>query len=137
MSERYLLDTSAIFAFTDGEEGCETVDELFDHAAEGGTRVLGSSMSLMEIYYVTLQKEGDDNAARLFNAVKHWPLKWLHPSEETLLVGGRVKARHRLSFADALIAATAWLATATLVHKDPEFEALEGEVPMLALPYKS
>lgn len=136
MSERFLLDTSAIFAFTDGEEGCEVVEELFDRATEGRSRLLGCSMSLMEIYYVTLQEQGDDDAARLFNAVKHWPLRWIHPSEETLLVGGRIKAQHRLSFADALIAATTWLADATLVHKDPEFDALEGELAVLALPYK-
>lgn len=46
-----------------------------------------------------------------------------------------VKATHALSVADAWIAATALELSATLVHKDPEFEQL----PLLneeRLPYK-
>lgn len=48
----------------------------------------------------------------------------------------RVKASHRLSLADAIIAAFALRQNAVLVHKDPEYEALAGEVELEALPYK-
>ena len=57
-------------------------------------------------------------------------------SEELGLIAGRLKATHKLSFADAWIAATAILYDSTLVHKDPEFEQLEDEVKVLKLPYK-
>ena len=49
---------------------------------------------------------------------------------------GKLKATHRISFADAWVAATAMMLGAILVHKDPEFEELEDEVEMLRLPYK-
>jgi len=52
------------------------------------------------------------------------------------MLAGRIKAFHRLSFADALIAAVAKLRGATLVHKDPELEALAPELALLSLPYK-
>jgi len=53
-----------------------------------------------------------------------------------LLQAGRFKAFYRLSVADALIAAVAKLRQATLVHKDPELEALAPEVALLSLPFK-
>jgi predicted nucleic acid-binding protein len=38
--------------------------------------------------------------------------------------------------ADAIIAAFAIQCNAVLVHKDPEFEALAGQMLLEALPYK-
>ena len=46
--------------------------------------------------------------------------------EPILLTAGRLKAEHRVSLADALIAAFALRAGAALVHKDPEYDALAG-----------
>jgi predicted nucleic acid-binding protein len=57
--------------------------------------------------------------------------------EPTLLTAGRLKADHRVSLADAVIAAFAIRRAAVLMHKDPEFEALTGLLPMESLPYKS
>jgi hypothetical protein len=56
--------------------------------------------------------------------------------EMTLLTAGRLKAEHRVSLADAIIAAFAIRRHAVLMHKDPEFDALTGLLPMEALPYK-
>ena len=54
-----------------------------------------------------------------------------------MLTAGRLKADHRVSLADAVIAAFAIRRAAVLMHKDPEFEALTGLLPMESLPYKS
>lgn len=67
--------------------------------------------------------------------LKAWSLKWVDPDEKVLLQAGRLKASHRLSVADALIAAVAKLHHATLVHKDPELEALRGQIELLSLPF--
>ena len=52
-----------------------------------------------------------------------------------LIRAASIKATHRLSLADAWIAATALELDATLVHKDPEFEKLL-ELKEERLPYK-
>jgi predicted nucleic acid-binding protein len=57
-------------------------------------------------------------------------------NEPIVLTAARLKAAHWLSFADAIIAAFALREDATLLHKDPQFEALDGEVMLEALPYK-
>ncbi len=56
--------------------------------------------------------------------------------EPILLAAARLKARFRISLADALIAAFAKRSSAILVHKDPEYEALADQVRQEALPYK-
>jgi hypothetical protein len=56
--------------------------------------------------------------------------------EPALLLASRFKAQNRLSLADALIAGIASQLSAVLVHKDPEFEALNGALDLEALPYK-
>lgn len=136
-SERYLLDTSAVFAFTDQEPGGERVEALLRSAEQGEIELLLSALSLTELYYVTFRQQGEAVAAQLIGLVKHWPLSRISPNERDLLLGGRFKALHRLSFADAVIAATARNREATLVHKDPELQGLVGQVSLLPLPFKS
>ena len=136
MGDRFLLDTSAVLALTDREEGAETVEALLERAASAECAIEICAASLMELYYISLQEGSEDEAARLVAAVKSWPVTWIYPDEKALMLAGRIKAYQRLSFADALIAAVAKLRGATLVHKDPELNALAGELPLLRLPYK-
>src|SRR5437764_8192208 len=64
-AERYLLDTSAVLAFTDQEDGFEKVEKLLEWATSGETEVVACAVTLMELYYITLQEQGDDQAAQL------------------------------------------------------------------------
>ena len=134
--ERYVLDTSAVLTLTDQEDGWKRVEELLTEAKDGEVEVSICAVSLMELYYITLQEQGEDSAARLVSLVKSWPIRWIYPDERMLLLAGRFKAFHGLSFADAVIAGAAKLHEAVLVHKDPEFEALGEEIDLLTLPYK-
>jgi uncharacterized protein len=70
----------------------------------------------MEIYYIPLMEQGEDEATRLVGLVKSWPCALVYPDEKLLLQGGKLKANYRLSLADALIAAVAKLHNAKLVH---------------------
>lgn len=133
MAERYVLDTSAILAFLGGEPGAERVERLLRGARARRFTVLICSISLMEIFYTALREKGEDEAVRLVALVRAWPLEWIYPDEKTLLQAGRLKASHRLSVADALIAAVAKMRDATLVHKDPELDAWRGQIRLVSL----
>jgi len=73
----------------------------------------------------------------LLPLVKSWPITWIHSDEQLCLLAARYKAQYRISLADAFVAAAAFKLNAALVHKDPEFDALESEVKLQPLPYKS
>ncbi len=136
MAERFLLDTSAIFTYTDQEDGFEVVRDLLVRATGGLCELQVATITLTELYYVALRDQGEDGAVRLLGLVKAWPLSWVPADERTLLLAGHLKASHRLSLADSLIAATAILRGAILVHKDPELTSLRRELELLDLPFK-
>ena len=134
MAERYVLDTSAILAFLGGEPGADRVERLLGGARAGRHEVFACAITFMEVFYTAMRVHGEDTAVRLVALIKAWPLEWVYPDEKILLQAGRLKASHRLSVADALIAAVARMRAATLVHKDPELEALSGQLDLLGLP---
>ena len=84
MAERYVLDTSAIFSFTDQEDGAAEVERILELAGKGRCRVDVCSASLMEVYYTTLQEAGEDEATQLVGLIKSWPVDWVYPDEKTL-----------------------------------------------------
>ena len=133
MSEdRHLLDTSAILTVLEDEEGAERVEALL---REG--QVFLPFLVLLETYYITLQERSEAVADRRYALLKQLPATFLWSVDEpTLLTAARFKACHRLSLADALIAAFAVQQGAILVHKDPEFDVLAGLIRQEALPYK-
>jgi predicted nucleic acid-binding protein len=137
VADRYVLDTSAILAFLGGEQGADSVERLLRAARAGRIQVLVCSISLMEVFYTALRAKGEDEAVRLLALVRAWPLEWVYPDEKVLLQAGSLKASYRLSVADALIAAVARLHHAKLVHKDPELEALKGQIELLSLTSKA
>ncbi len=133
MSEsKYLLDTSAVLTFLEDEAGAERVETLLHQEV-----ILLAYITLLEIYYITRQERGEDVADKRYALLKQLPITILWEVDEaTLLTAGRFKAHHRLSLADAIIAAFAQRQGAILVHKDPEFEALLEVVDQEMLPYK-
>jgi ribonuclease VapC len=137
VAERYVLDTSAILTLTDQEAGADEVENILNTALAAACQIEVCSISLMELSYITWREQGENEAAQLVALVKSWPVVWVYPDEKILLQAAKLKALHRLSLADALIAAVAKLHHATLVHKDPEFETLSEQVVLLTLPYKT
>ena len=78
-----------------------------------------------------------ESAAQLIAWVKQQPVRWHHSDDALCDEAAKLKAAHKLSFADAFVAATARRLDAVLVHKDPEFDALNGVVKLHPLPPKS
>lgn len=131
-SNPYLLDTSALLTFIEDEEGADRVEQ----ALEQPTTLLPWPV-LLETCYITIQEEGQAEADRRIALIKQLNVKILWDMDEsTLLNATRLKAEHRVSLADAIVAAFAIRKDAVLMHKDPEFDALIGMLPMEALPYK-
>jgi predicted nucleic acid-binding protein len=129
----YLLDTSALLTFIEDEDGSDRVEEILR-----GAGILLPWPVLMETYYITLQKKGRAEADRRYALIRQLKAEILWEMDEPiLLTAARLKAEHHISLADAVIAAFALQHHAILIHKDPEFEALTGFLPMEALPYKA
>ena len=128
----YLLDTSALLSFIEDEAGADRVEQVLKQAT-----TLIPWPVLLETYYITVQEAGQAEADQRIALIKQLNIKILWDMDEsTLLTAAKLKANHRISLADAIIAAFAIRRGAVLMHKDPEFAALAGLLPMEALPLK-
>ena len=77
----------------------------------------------MEVLYRVWKDEGGRRGQLAYEQLQSLPIQWVDQTEPLLMAASRIKATHPFSVADAWIAATALLSRATLLHKDPEFEA--------------
>lgn len=118
------------------EDGAETVQRLLERAKKGEIIVFTSFVSFAEIFYITLREKGEEAAKKRIKIMNRLVITRVESSQELGLIAGRLKATHKISFADTWIAATAMFYDAILVHKDPEFEQLKDKVKVLELPYK-
>ena len=135
-NENYILDSSAFLTLFEDEDGAETVQKLLERAKKGGIIVFTLFVSFTEIFYISFREKGEGEAQKRIKLMKGLAITRVESSQELGLIAGRLKANHKISFADTWIAATAIFYGAILVHKDPEFVQLKDEVKMLELPYK-
>ena len=116
----FCLDTSAILTLRDDEPGAERVAMVL----EGPNPCLACFITRMEVLYRVWKDEGERSGLLAYEQLQSLPIQWVDQTEPLLLEASRIKATHPLSVADAWIAAAALLSRATLLHKDPEFEAI-------------
>lgn len=136
MAETVVLDTSAWIALDEKEPGADQVEALLADAWLGQKELHGSFATLTELEYIRTQERDAQQATELLAFVKSQPVKWHHTDDGLCSRAAKLKAAHKLSFADAFIAATERL-NATLVHKDPELEALKDVITLELLPPKT
>ena len=137
MVEIVVFDTSAFLTLTGEEPGADTVQKFITDALAGEIDLRASFVSLTEVEYITRQAKGEEVARQRLADIKALPIQWLHSDETLCSEAAKLKAAHQVSFADAFVAATAKRLDATLVHKDPEFDALTGEIKLHGLPPKA
>ena len=116
----FCLDTSAILTLRDDEPGAERVAMVL----EGPNPCFACFITRMEVLYRVWKDEGERSGRLAYEQLQSLPIQWVDQTEPLLLEASRIKASHPLSVADAWIAATALLSRATLLHQDPEFEAI-------------
>lgn len=131
----WLLDTSALLTLRDDEAGADRVAEVLSLAQSGGAVCYGCFITLMEVLYRVWRDEGESAGRFAYEQCLSLPVVWLHESPELLVKAAEIKASYQLSLADAWISACAILQEAVLLHKDPEFAAIQ--MKQEALPFKA
>lgn len=129
------LDSSAILTLLRGEPGTDTVRERLERAERQTLTVFVSTVSLAEIVAAVARLHGEETARDDLRLLLEMPVQFASPTAEHCTTGGWLRVRHKLSTADAIIAAQAIAAQAELVHKDPELEVIPG-LKQHKLPYK-
>lgn len=118
----YVFDTSAIVAHLNDEPEADRIEAVLRAPA----RLMIPFMALMEARYLLLRDRRRDQVEEALRLVEAWPAQIVESAPTWREVAAEVKARGGLSVADAWIASLALLHDAELLHKDPEFDRVEG-----------
>ena len=94
-------------------------------------------VSLTEVQYIVTYKRGGQAAAETLAELQALPVAWVHSDDALCANAAEIKALHRLSLADAFVAAAALRQDAVLVHRDAEFAPLAASVSQELLPPKT
>ena len=137
MAEIFVLDTSAWLALDEAEPGAEEVEAILAEAWLGKAEVHSCFVTLTELEYIRTQERDAQQAAELLAFAKSQHTVWHHSDDALCAAAAKLKAVHRISFADSFVAALAQKLNATLMHKDPDFDAVKGEVNQRMFPPKS
>ncbi len=134
MSERYVLDASALIDFSEAQPGGRKVEQLLQAAAREQSALFVSVMNLGEVFYWTWQRRGEGEARRAVDSLSRLPIDLVSVDLPQALKAGEIKVLRHLSYVDCLAAALATLRQATLVTSDRDFEKLGRNFPVLWLP---
>jgi len=113
-NRNYVFDSSAFLTLFEDEDGAETVQRLLERAKKGEIIVFTSFVSFAEIFYITLREKGEEEAKKRIKIMNRLVITRVESSQELGLIAGRLKATHKISFADTWIAATAMFYDAIL-----------------------
>jgi predicted nucleic acid-binding protein len=126
--QNYLLDACALIAFSDGEEGEPVVKELLQRARRGEINISIHAANLIEVYYDRIRAVGSEEADKavldIYNSFSVTVIETLSPA--IVREAAYFKATGKMSFADAILVATARCTGATIVTCDhAELEPIE------------
>jgi ribonuclease VapC len=122
VKKKKVLDSYALLAFLEKEGAYARIQDLL---ATEDAPVFMNAVNVGEVFYILSRQRGD-RAAEYFLSVilPGLPISVLDNSFDNVIAAARLKAKHALSFADCVAAATAIRENAVLVTGDPEFRKL-------------
>jgi ribonuclease VapC len=123
-----VLDSHALLKLLRDEPGAEAVSLILEKAGQRDQPVHMTEVNYAKVQYMVRRKDGDAAWTTIANELKAAPIEF-HPADRPLAdMAADIKARHRISLADAFAAALAKERKTELVTGDPEFKPLENEI---------
>ncbi|MCG6880318.1 MAG: type II toxin-antitoxin system VapC family toxin [Deltaproteobacteria bacterium] len=119
--EKIVLDAWAVLALIFGEEpAASVVKDLFVNKDISRSSMHMSWINLGEVYYTLARRKGMDAADEVLKDIQMLPVTLHEPSKADVLSAAKIKAKHKLSYADAFAVSLAEKTNGTLFTGDPE-----------------
>ena len=126
-----VLDSYSLIAYLEGEEGTDTMIEIFKAARDSGRSLLLSVVNWGEVYYITLREAGRERTEEIAHLISTLPIQIIPADLELTKGAAEFKVSKKMSYADCFAAALAKLRRVELVTGDEEYKQVEGEVKIL------
>ena len=130
-----VLDSWALVAFLLDEPAAEEVEKLLVRVAEDKLRLLLCAVNWGEVYYSIARAESESVAEQKMKDLATLGIELVPVSDDLVLVreAARMKAKHKMSYADCFAASLAKIRNAQLVTGDEEFKQVEKEIGVMWL----
>ncbi len=128
-----VLDAHGLLVFLEKEAGYEKVEQSFVTAVEKDKYLLMTSVNFGEVYYIVLRECGQDKAHEIEKIIRTLPIEIIDVDMQLAREAGRLKANHRISYADCFAAALAKLNKGEVITGDKEFKTVESEIKIVWL----
>ena len=123
----FVLDSYALLAYFRNEEGGEKVEQLLNDAVADKLELHMTCINAGEVNLMAIRKDGADKAALVWKALQQFPFHIIDVDLGFTFKAASLKAKYRLSFADAFAAVLSITKKGTLIPGDKEFDSLVGE----------
>lgn len=123
----FVLDSYALLAYFRSEAGGEKVEQLLNEAVADKHELYMTCINAGEVFYMAHRKDGADKAALVWKAMLQFPIHISEADMNFTYKAAALKAKYKMSYADAFAAALTISKKATLITGDSEFENLSGE----------
>jgi predicted nucleic acid-binding protein len=120
----HLLDSFALLAFLNREQGFAKVRELLQSARATNEPLLMNEINIGEVYYIIAKGRSLDQAEDFLHRFETLPIQRLSNTFHEVLEAAKVKAQFPISYADAFVVVTAQRAQSVVVTGDPEFRTV-------------
>lgn len=122
MDSAYVLDSYAMIAHFEDENGGGQVRKLLKSALAGKTTLYMSLINLGEIYYNTYRERGREKADEVVFMMRQLPVTIVNADMDITIAAAGLKAVHPVAYADCFAAALGIHKKAKVVTGDPEFK---------------
>jgi len=121
----FVLDSYAVLAYFRNEKGGEKVEQLLNEAAANKHDLHITCINAGEVFYMAHRKDGADKANLVWKAMKQFPIYITEVDMALTYTAANLKAKYKLSYADAFAAALTINKRAVLLTGDKEFDSLK------------
>ncbi len=130
----YIFDSFAILGYLGNEPSAPFVRDLLKQARKKTIELWLSLINYGEVLYIIERERGLQAAQQTIGVIDQLPVVIADVDRHTVFLAAHFKARYPISYADAFSAALAQIKGGELLTGDPEFKAIESEVPVHWLP---
>lgn len=125
VKKKSLLDSFAVLAWIQDEEGSQFVEDLLYRAQEHHEEVLLNIINLGEIFYRCARIQDMSSARDILEKINLLPIRIYPCPNELILEAAEIKAQYPIAYPDAFIVATALREEARIITGDPDFKKVE------------
>ena len=123
-----VLDSYAVITYLQRQQGYEEVAMIFEECVTKDREVFLCIVNWGEVICHALRAGGEQRAELAENIMRALPINLVEANKELTLHAARLKAFHKMSYADCFAAALAMKNKCELVTGDKEFKQVEKDM---------